>query len=191
MKTKLGNVGWCTIAIAAAAALATVTSAAAASVFSLSVTPTQLILVGSSKGTFTVRNPSKNSISLKATVGDYIIKPNGHVVVDPKLPPRRSAKRWLTISPKRFTVKANGKFELKVRSHPGRKAGVGDHHALVLFTTKPSAKGKVLVRTRVGVGVLVRVKGKLKRRLVIAGLSATRRNHKLRLVVITAPLFRL
>jgi hypothetical protein len=163
--------------------MVTATGAGAGSAFTLSVTPTQLILIGSSKGTFTVRNPSKSAIPLTATIGNYIIKPNGRVVVDPKLPPKRSAKRWLTISPKRFTVKANGTFELKVRSHPGRKAGPGDHHALVLFTTKPSAKGKVLVRTRIGVGVLVRVKGKLKRRLAIASLSATRSKHTLRLVI--------
>ena len=181
MNTRFGKVRW--IGIAAALALATATGAGASSDFTLSVTPTQLILVGASKGTFTVRNPSKNSIALNAAVGNYIIKPNGRVVVDPKLPPKRSAKSWLAISPKHFTVKANGEFELKVRSHPGRKAGAGDHHALVLFTSKPSAKGKVLVRTRIGVGVLVRVKGKLKRRLSIAGLSVIRSNHKLRLVI--------
>src|SRR5215467_3695885 len=154
MNTRLGKARWCTYVIAVAAALVTATSAGAGS-----------------------------AITLNAAVGNYIIKPNGRVVVDPKLPPRRSAKHWLAISPKSFTVKANGKFDLKVRSHPGRKAGAGDHHALVLFTTKPSAKGKVLVRTRIGVGVLVRVKGKIKRRLAIAGLSATRRTHKLRLVI--------
>ena len=183
MNTRLGKARWCTFAIAVAAALVTATSAGAGSAFTLSVTPTQLILVGASKGTFTVRNPSKSSITLNAAVGNYIIKPNGRVVVDPKLPPKRSAKRWLAISPKRFTVKANGTFDLKVRSHPGRKAGAGDHHALVLFTSKPSAKGKVLVRTRIGVGVLVRVKGKLKRRLAIPALSVIRRSHKLRLVI--------
>src|SRR5262249_29877068 len=90
---------------------------------------------------------------------------------------------WLAVSPKHFTVKANGTFELKVRSHPGRNAGPGDHNALVLFTTKPSATGKVLVRSRIGVGGLVRVKGKLKRRLAITGVSTLRSKHKLRLVI--------
>ena len=183
MNSRFAKVRWSAIAIAAAVTLATATGADASSAFTLSVTPTQLILVGASKGTFTVRNPSKNSIALNAAVGNYIIKPNGRVVVDPKLSPKLSAKSWLAISPKHFTVKANGEFELKVRSHPGRKAGAGDHHALVLFTSKPSAKGKVLVRTRIGVGVLVRVKGKLKRKLAITRLSALRSKHRLRLVI--------
>jgi hypothetical protein len=182
MKTRLGTVRWCTIASAVAVALVTATSAGAGSAFTLSVTPTQLTLVGASKGIFTVRNPSKTAISLQAKVGNYIIKPNGRVVVDPKLPPKRSAKLWLTISPKRFTVKGNGKFDLRVRSHPGRRAGPGDHHALVLFVSVTKGKGNVLVRTRIGVGVLVRVKGKIKRRLVIGGVSA-QGNHKLRVVI--------
>src|SRR5215467_10341682 len=143
MNTRLGKARWCTYVIAVAAALVTATSAGAGS-----------------------------AITLNAAVGNYIIKPNGRVVVDPKLPPKRSAKRWLTISPKHFTVKANGKFELRVHSHPGRKAGPGDHHALVLFVSATKGKGNVLVRTRIGVGVLVRVKGKIKRRLVVGGLSA-------------------
>ena len=69
MNTKLGKVGWCAIAIAAAAALVTATSASAGSAFTLSVNPTQLILVGTSKGAFTVRNPSKSAASLNAAVG--------------------------------------------------------------------------------------------------------------------------
>jgi hypothetical protein len=164
--------------------LATATSAGAGagSAFTLSVTPTQLILVGSSKGVYTVVNPTKNPVTLTARVGNYTLKPNGQVVIDPKVPPKRSAKRWLTISPKRFKVKADGKFELRVRSHPTRKTGPGDHQALVLFVTATRGKGNVLFRTRVGVGALVRIKGKIKRRLLIAGLSAAPKHH-LRLVV--------
>jgi hypothetical protein len=167
----------------AAAVLATATSAGAGSAFTLSVEPTQLVLVGASKGVFTVRNPTKNPVSLKASVINYTIKPNGRVVVGTKLPPKRSAKRWLTISPKRFKVKGDGKVDLKVRSHPSSKAGPGDHYALVLFVSQAHGKGNVLVRTRIGVGVLVRVAGKIKRRLVIAGLSSLPRKHRLRLVV--------
>jgi hypothetical protein len=183
MKTGLGTARWVALTIAAVAALATAASAGAGSAFSLSVEPTQLTLVGTSKGFYTLRNPSKSPVSLKATIGNYTIKPNGQVVVDPKLAPKRSAKSWLTISPKRFTIKANGTSYLKVRSHPGEKAGPGDHHALILFASATTGKGNVLIRTRIGAGVLVRVKGKLKRRLSIAGLSAAGSKHQLRLVI--------
>ena len=121
---------------------------------------------------------------MAAYIGNYTINPNGRVVVDPKVAPRRSAARWLTISPKRFTVKANGTAYLKVRSHPGRRAGPGDHHALILFVSKTRGTGTVLIKTRIGAGVLVRVKGKIKRRLTIAALSAARNTHELRLAIV-------
>jgi hypothetical protein len=183
MNRRLRAVRWCTIGIAAVAGLAAVTSASAGPLTALAVDPTQLVLVGAAKGQFTLRNPSSNPLKLNATIGNYVIKPNGVFVVNPKLPPARSAKRWVSISPKQFTIKPRGNFILKVRSHPGRKAGPGDHHALVLFTTTPSGKGKVLVRTRIGVAVLVRVKGKIKRRVLIGGLSAVRSKHQLRLIL--------
>jgi hypothetical protein len=157
--------------------------AGAGSAFTLSVTPTQLILVGSSRGYYVVRNPTKSPVTLNARVGNYTIKPNGRVVIDPKVSPKRSAKRWLTISPKHFTVKGDGKVNLKIRSHPGKRTGPGDHPALVLFVSAAHGKGNVLVRTRIGVGVLVRVKGKIKRRLVVSGLSSSRNKHQLRLSI--------
>jgi hypothetical protein len=181
MGRRVRTAGWCTIAIAAAA-LATAGSAGAGSV-TIAVDPTQLVLIGASKGSFTLRNPTSKPIPLTAAIGNYVIQRNGTFIVNPKLPPKRSSKRWLSISPKHFTLPAKGRFTIEVRSHPGRKAGPGDHHALVLFSTTPSGKGKVLVRTRIGVAVLVRVKGKIKRRIVIGGLSARRKNHQLRLVL--------
>jgi len=184
MNRKLGISRWYALAMVVVAALVTATGAGAGSAFTLSVEPTQLILLGASKGGYTVRNPTKSAVKLQARVGNYTIKPNGHVVVDPKVPPKRSAKRWLSISPKKFTVKANGEFELKVRSHPGKSAGPGDHHALVLFVTAARGKGNVLVRTRIGVGVLVRVKGKITRSLGITSLASSRGTNQLRLGVV-------
>src|SRR5262249_26024330 len=131
----------------------------------------------------TLRNPTANTISLKAAIGNYAIKPNGKVVIDPKVPPKASARRWLKISPSSFKLKAHTSAVLKVVSHPTKKSSPADHHALILFTTAPSGKGKVLVRTRIGVMTLVRIKGKIKRKLVIGRPSAVRRKHQLRLVL--------
>jgi hypothetical protein len=168
-----------TIGIAVAAGLAAVSSAAAGPVI-LAVHPTQLILVGLAKGEYTVRNPSGKSVSLTASIGNYAIKPNGKAVVNPKVPPKGSAKSWLTISPTSFTLKPHTSATLAVQSHPGEHAGPGDHHALILFTTAPTGKGRVLVRTRIGVTALVRVPGKITRKLVIGRPSAVRRKHQLR-----------
>jgi len=157
--------------------------AGAGPVTSLAVEPTELVLVGATNGAFMIRNPTEHPIPLKASIGNYAIKKNGTVVVNPRVAPKGSAKQWLTIAPKSFTLKPHTSAQLKVRSHPGRRAGPGDHHALVLLATVPSGKSRVLVKTRVAVAVLVRVSGKIKREFVIGGLSAARRRHQLRLVV--------
>lgn len=185
MKTRFRVIRWCTIGVAAGGVLAVSASASAGAgpVTTLAVDPTQLILVGAAKGIYTLRNPTAKAISLTASVGNYTIKPNGKVVVSPRVPPKGSAKNWLTISPKSFKLDPHTNAVLNVQSHPGKHAGPGDHHALVLFTTTPSGKGRVLVRTRIGVMALVRVRGKIKRRLVIGRPSAARKKHQLRFEV--------
>jgi P pilus assembly chaperone PapD len=181
MNTSRRIICGCTIGIAAAV-LGAANSAGAGPV-TLAINPTQLVLVGAADGKFTVRNPTGNPVTLQASVGNFTIRPNGHVVVNPRRAPQHSAKRWLAISPKEFTIKPHTNAGLSVHSHPAANASPGDHYALVLFTTAPSGTGKVLVRTRLGVAVLVRVPGKIKRRLVIGGLSASRTKHELRLVI--------
>jgi len=181
MRKRLRLIRSCSLAVAAAALL-TATAQGAGSL-TIAVRPTELVLVGTATGAFTVTNPTGSSISLDASVGNYTIQQNGKVVVDPKLPPQRSAKDWLTISPKRFVLRAHASADLTVRSHPPKDADPGDHHALVLFTTATSGKGSVQVRTRIAVAVLVRVAGPIKRKLAIVGLSASPKKHQLRLTV--------
>src|SRR5207237_4136583 len=50
----------------------------------------------------------------------------------------------------------------------------GDHHALVLLATRPVRRGVVALRTRVGVLVLVRVPGRIVRRLDVLALRVRR-----------------
>jgi len=173
---------WGTIGVAAALGFTTFASAGAGAV-SLAVRPTELVLVGSSRGVFTLRNSTDSPVTLTAAVGNYKIKSNGTVVVNPKVPRKGSAKRWLSFSPKTLTLNAHKSGSLNVASHPAKHAGPGDHNALILFTTGPKGKGKVLVRTRIAVAVLVRIKGKLKRKLVAQSLSANHKKHRLTLTV--------
>jgi hypothetical protein len=160
-----------------------VSSAGAGSSITLAVNPTQLVLVGAAKGAYTVRNPTNNTIALTATVGNYAVKPNGTVVVEPKVPPKLSAKHWLSISPTSLKLKAHANAVLNVTSHPAKHSSPGDHHALVLFSTTPKGTSKVLVRTRIGVMTLVRIKGKIERKLVIGRPSVVKRKHQLQLVL--------
>jgi len=165
------------------AALVASGGAAGAGSLTIAVEPTELVLVGPSTGTFRVKNPTSSSVSLTASTGDYVIRENGKVLIDPKLPSQRSAKAWLALSTKAFTLRPHATAELAVKSNPAKNAEAGDHHALVLFATKPSGAGRVLVRTRIAVAVLVRVAGPIKRKLAITGFSAQPKKHQVRLTI--------
>ncbi len=57
-----------------------------------------------------------------------------------------------------------------MRSSAPSTAEPGDHHAVLLLTTRPLARGGVSVRMRVGVRVVIRVPGAIVRRLRIERL---------------------
>lgn len=61
-----------------------------------------------------------------------------------------------------------------MRSVPPRRAAPGDHPALVLLTTRPVGVRHVRVRLRVGVVVVLRVRGRVVRRLDARSLSVER-----------------
>jgi hypothetical protein len=172
--------------VAVAVGLLSPLAAGAPPPLSIAVQPTELVLPGVATGAFTVINPTGRAISLNASLGDYVIKSNGTVVINPTLPPQRSAKRWLTLSSTRLDLGPHGRKQLIARSQPAANADPGDHHALVLFTTATSGSGRVLVRTRIAVAVLVRVKGPIKRRLTIASMTPRPKRHQLRLVIANA-----
>ena len=84
----------------------------------IAVQPTELVLPGAARGTFTVINPTSSRVSLNASLGNYLIRANGKVVIDPSLPPQRSAKKWLTYSPSHFDLAPHERKQLTVSSRP-------------------------------------------------------------------------
>jgi hypothetical protein len=153
----------------------------------LAVHPNRLLLVGTAQGTFAVTNPTNRQLVVTASTADFLLRPNGRVVVSPRLPPSRSAKRWLTVSPQTLRLAPHGSVTVRVSSRPpaGAAASPGDHYALVQLTTAPTGSGMVRTRTQIGMPVLVRVNGPLVRRLRIASLRVQRSRTKrtLQLVV--------
>ena len=140
----------------------------------LSVAPSRLVLDGATQTVVSVTNSGSARTAIDVTLGNYVIGPDGQVTVDPRLPPGRSAKRWLTATPSRVDLAPGRSARITVSSKPGRSAQPGDHHALLLFSTVPTRSSGVAVRTRVGVTALVRVRGPLVRRLQPRGLSVSR-----------------
>jgi hypothetical protein len=168
------------LALLALAAVAPATAAAPAPI-ALSATPTVVTMLGATTSQIQVVNPSRRSITVGVSRGNYAISATGRVRIDPKLPPNRTAKAWLSIEPKTLHLGPNGSAYVTVVSHPPAHAEAGDHHALVLLTARSANSGQVAIRTRIGIGVLVRMPGAIVRKLAVSRLHVTRRG-KLRML---------
>ncbi len=154
----------------AVAALAGAGSALADSPPSLSVSPPFVVLDGAAPATLTVTNTGTEATTIAVTTGNYVVRADGSVQVDPPLTPGRSARNWLRVSPANLPLAAGASGTVSVNAVPARAAAPGDHQALVLLTSAGATGGQVAIQARVGVNVLVRVGGPLVRRLAVARL---------------------
>jgi hypothetical protein len=174
-------------ALCLALGLAPSASGARSPGLALAFHPNRLMLVGKAQGTFEVTNPTDRQLVVDASFADFLLRPNGRVVVSPRLPPSRSARKWLTVSPRTLRLAPHATLALRVSSNPPAGAGAspGDHHALTQFTTRPLGSRLVRTRTQIGLPVLVRVNGPLVRRLQVVSLRVARSKGKrtLQLVV--------
>lgn len=153
----------------------------------LAVHPNRLVLVGSAEGTLEVTNPTNRQLVVDTSFADFTLRPNGTAAISPRLPPPRSARRWLTVSPRTLRLAPHATVAVRVSSSPPAGAGAspGDHHGLLQLTTAPTGSGMVRTRTQIGLPILVRVGGRLVRRLNVASLQAkrSRGNRTLKLVL--------
>jgi hypothetical protein len=78
------------------------------------------------------------------------------------------------LRPRRIRIAPGAKATLHVRAALPRRAEPGDHPALVLLTTRPLGVRHVRVRVRVGVIVVLHVRGRIVRRLAPRSLTVRR-----------------
>ena len=157
-------------ALVLAAAAASIPGAAAGRGIGLSASPLRLDLRGSSGAAITVRNPSRRPLLVDVSRAGFARSLRGK----PRIRPAGGALEWLRLRPKRIRIPAGAKGVLHVRAVPPRRAAPGDHPALVLLTTRPVGVRHVRVRLRVGVVVVLRVRGRVVRRLDARSLSVER-----------------
>ena len=136
----------------------------------LSVSPARLALAAPGARTIKVRNDGAERVVVDATRrtlgGDT------------------TAKAWLQIVPARLPLRSGERATLTLRVSPPRGAEPGDHHVLVLLTTRPLRGGRVNVQVRLGVRVRMVVPGRIVRQLALGGLRV-RRRHAARLVLVS------
>jgi hypothetical protein len=153
----------------------------------LTAAPARLLLPGSGSDTVRVRNPGTKRIAVDVAPAGFALDLRGR----PRIVGRRGARSaagWLTFRPAHLTLGPHAKARLRVTARVPRGAAPGDHDALALLSTRPIARGRVSVRLRLGVVVVVRAPGKVVRhlrlgRLRVAGEASGR---TLQLVVVNA-----
>ena len=164
------------LALAAASlatAAASIPGAAAGGGIGLSASPLRLTLRGSSASVITVRNPGPRPLLVDASRAGFARSLHGR----PRVRPARGVA-WLRLSPQRLRVEPGAKAVLHVAATPPHAAEPGDHPALVLLTTRPLGTRHVRVRLRLGIVVVLRVQGRIVRRLEARALTVRRRGSR-------------
>lgn len=137
----------------------------------LSVSPLRLTLAGAAPATITVGNPSGRPVTVAVGRAGFALTLHG----TPRVRAAGRAASWLRVRPRRFRLAPHTKRTLHLTATPPPGAAPGDHPALVLLATRERGEKRVRVLLRVGVVVLVRVPGKIVRRILPESLTVRRR----------------
>jgi hypothetical protein len=157
-------------ALVVGAAAASIPGAAAGRGIALSASPLRLTIKGAAAAAITVRNPGHRALVVEASRAGFARSLRGR----PRVRSGRGAATWLRLRPRRLRIPAGGKAVLRVASAPPRRAEPGDHPALVLLATRPLGVRRVRVRLRLGVIVVLHVRGRIVRRLDARALTVRR-----------------
>jgi hypothetical protein len=137
----------------------------------MSVTPSRLVLVGTSSATVRLASAAAAVVDVRAT--GLAVDLRGR----PRVASRGDAASWLHVKPRHLVVRASRAAGISVTAKPPPGARPGDHVALLLLTTRPSSSRGVAVRVRIGIIVTVRAPGKLVRKLVVVRVGLRRRGR--------------
>jgi hypothetical protein len=141
----------------------------------LAAAPVRLQLSAASSRTIQVTNPGGTTAVVDVAPGGYAVDAHGRPRVG--VVGHGSAGRWIRVVPRRLALRPAGRASLALSAVVPRGARPGDHTALLLLTTQPLRSGSVPARVRIGVVVVVRVPGRIIRRLLLRGLAVRRRGR--------------
>ncbi len=108
----------------------------------------------------TVTNHARTAVVVDAARAGFALDLRGRprVVAAPR-------SRWLTIAPSRLRIAAGRSAVVTVIARVPRGVSPGDHAALLLLSTRSQPRAGLAIRMRLGVVVVLRVPGRVVRRL--------------------------
>jgi hypothetical protein len=154
----------------------------------LTATPAHVTLVGAERQVIRVANGGSEPVVVDAAAAGFALGLRGAPQVLLRGASAQRAASWLYIRPAHVVVPGGTSAELGVTSAPPRRAPPGDHAALVLLTTRASARAPVGVRMRIGITVVVHIAGRTRHALALRALHIRRVGDRrvLRLVLLNA-----
>ena len=152
-----------------------IAAATGAAVLALAASPLHVVVAAGSATTITVRNFGAGAASVAAAPAAYRLDLRGRPVLAP------AGRPWLILSSRRLALAPGRRASLTVRAVAPRGARPGDHAQVLLLSAAALGRGGLRLAVRVGVVVVVRCPGVLRRRL--APLALTARDATLRLTI--------
>jgi hypothetical protein len=140
----------------------------------LTASPAHVTLHGAARQTIRVTNLGTAAVVLDVGRSGFTLGPRGRPRALLRGAAARRVSSWLAVRPRRIALAPGGAGTVTVSSVPPSAAAPGDHTALVLLTTEPSSSGAVAVRMRIGITVVLRVRGRIEHRLEVRSLRVRR-----------------
>ena len=168
MTTRVVRLAALTLLLALASASAGASAARPRVV--LTASPAHVELSGAGRETVSITNSGVDRVVVDVSRAGFVLDLRGRPKIVTASDARRSAVDWLSLTPRRLALRPGATRSVTVAAKPPSRAEPGDHDALVLFTTRRRVKGRVAVRMRMGVVVVVRVPGVILHRLALQGV---------------------
>jgi hypothetical protein len=140
---------------------------------SLVASPARVAFAGAGRQLVTVTSSGSEPVLVEVSKAGYVLDLRGRPRV------ARARGSWVSVRPRRVAIAPGESASLVVVASPPARAEPGDHSELVLLTTRPLRTAALAVRMRLGVVVLVRVPGRIVRRLDVLRLRVRPRRFEL------------
>lgn len=140
---------------------------------SLVASPARVAFAGAGRQLVTVTSWGSEPVLVEVGKAGYVLDLRGRPRV------ARARGSWVSVRPRRVAIAPGESASLVVVSSPPARAEPGDHSELVLLTTRPLRKAALAVRMRLGVVIVVRVPGRIVRRLDVLRLRVRLRRFEL------------
>jgi hypothetical protein len=134
------------------------------------IAPPAPVALAVSPASIVMKAPGSKRISLRNTgMEDVVVEVTRRAVGE-----SAAFKSWLRVVPASRSIRAGRSATFTLRASRTPATTPGDHSAVILLTTRRTSTDRIAVRLRVGVRVLVRVPGRLVRRIDLGRLRVKR-----------------